>query len=178
MGKSNTELLQNSTNYWNFYEHSLELKEAAFEIWPLFEKIIKEGKVETRYLENGLFHVFLNTIAVSIENLIKGRIMWKYQEEGQKFDNLCEIIKKWKGSHKILKLAEENSISFTEIEKELIKELEPYMVWAGRFRLPIHKDEILNELKKSEHGRFAESDFQIISKLFKRMEIEMGIMIK
>ena len=143
-------------------------------------RIATEGRRENRYSEYGLLQVFLLTTAVALENLIKSRILWAQTIDKIVYKDLGEFIRNLRkqtnnNEHDLIRLVTNYNVGISEKEKELLARLNPYTKWAGRFRLPIKNDEIVDEMRKNEHGSFSDIDFETINGLYKKMALEMKV---
>lgn len=101
-------------------------------------------------------------VGLSFENLVKGLSI----ENNRSAKNFREIFKKWgKNGHQISKIAEENISLLTKDEISIIKKLETYIMWAGRFHLP--KD---SDIYTKERGNlfYNSKDYDTINILYER----------
>ncbi|WP_430810644.1 MULTISPECIES: hypothetical protein [unclassified Carboxylicivirga] len=80
---------------------------------------------------------------MAVELIFKSRALYEEREniEAGKINNYNELKKKWgKNGHVIQNILDYYQIDISEHEQLMIEELQPFMIWAGRFPFPLNDD--------------------------------------
>lgn len=120
---------------------AMQLKVAAEKIDWLFNPVTDAEQPLS------LMSIYRFLMALSLENLIKGILHAQGHKviENGKFTTLFS-------KHDLKYLANEldlSKINITENDKNALNNLTPYIIWAGRYPLPKHKNDIIAK----DHGR-------------------------
>ncbi len=169
---------------YNYWIHTAEtLRMAANEIFRLFEEKYDNASEkntiwEDNNLISGLMQSYMLTIAFSVENLLKGFCIYNYQRSNDldSIRSLKELEKQLWGSkgHDLIKIAGCANLSLSQNEAEMLKRIQVYSIWAGRYHIPKHE----HEIKALVEGKFTfatyASDRKLIPQLFERIKDEIA----
>jgi hypothetical protein len=111
---------------------------------------------------------FMLLTGMAMENLIKGILVGRNPSiESHK---VKWLLGKKKGGHGhgISEGAKE-LIGVSKSEYELLRGLEEYLVWAGRYQMPSRSEDFLNSQRPENLLGFSWEDFELIDKLFDRL---------
>jgi len=92
----------------------------------------------------------------AFENLLKGILFGR---------DASRINRKPRDGHNIVKMAEE-IISLTPNETNFLERLEQYLVWAGRYQLPLTAQQFINQQDKIS---VRSDDLALIDQLFEKL---------
>jgi hypothetical protein len=128
------ELLGQSPSRW--LEQAEFLKLSAVQVLEQLEEIIDEGQALPGIREKKLAYVqaFMLLMGLSFENLIKGA--HTATTPGLAIADRVMIWKKHRGGHGISSLIS-LATSINGEERDLLRRLEEYTVWAGRYPIPL-----------------------------------------
>ena len=111
-----------------------------------------------------LLKSFMLLTGTAIENLIKGILVGRNPSIVSR--EVIELLRR-KG-HGISEGAKK-VISVSNSEYELLRRLEEYLVWAGRYPMPLTSAVFLNSQTPENLRSFSWADFELIDKLFDRL---------
>lgn len=133
------------------------------------------------YEDLSLFKAYMLLSGIALENLVKGILVCRDPSivGNDKVDKV-----RWKGSshgHDLAELAKQTGIAFTLDEKGLFRRLSTFVVWGGRYPIPIKSSDMVQHTKyrgKSIRlNTFISTDPDLISKVFEKastiLEAEM-----
>ncbi|HEX8652284.1 MAG TPA: hypothetical protein VF708_15690 [Pyrinomonadaceae bacterium] len=110
--------------------------------------------------------------AMAFENLIKGIMLGRDSSSvNREFINRSLLPK---GGHGISEGAKRVS-NISGSEDELLRRLEEYLVWAGRYPMPLRSEVFFNSQSPENLRSFSMADFERIEKLFSRLS---GILLE
>lgn len=109
-------------------------------------------------------HSYMLLAGLAFENLIKGVLIGR---DPQLIENerIRKILKR--GGHGIA-TAVSDVIPVSAVERNLLKRLEEYLIWAGRYPLPLQFGQYLNS-EKQQLRRFMSSDPVTVNHLFEKV---------
>src|SRR5687768_311043 len=132
------ELIGQDAQMW--LEQAKQLKMSADVILVELEKILPLSQVlpGVRVKKVAYIHSFMLLTGMAFENLIKGILVGRDKTvvDQQKIDNRLWNVR---GGHGIAELGKRVT-SLTPDESDLLKRLEEYLFWAGRYPLPLNSD--------------------------------------
>jgi hypothetical protein len=135
-----------------------EIRKTTPELWVLEARRLKVGgdllfdayKKDLDLLEkNGnpliLKNLELSKVAslifgLAIEDLLKAIILSKTQQ--------------LKMNHKLIDLSEKAGITLTDVQSDIVKRLQTYVVWSGRYPVPKTKNDMLLNQRASNRDSF------------------------
>lgn len=173
--ETNYELL--SQNPQNWLQQAKWLKISAEAILKEFNEATHcRNLPERREKKLAFFQSLLMLMGLSFENLIKGVHIAQTPALSAE-----ERLKDWKknhrGGHGIVSLAKVVTHLNAE-EENLLKRLEIYSVWAGRYTTPTNLERYIETLKPENLHNFSPADEQLWNELFARLsetlQTEMG----
>ena len=149
----------------SWLEWANQLKMSADVIWVEFEKILHLSQVLPGVREKKLSYLnsFMLLTGLAFENLIKGILVGRDKTvvDRQKIDNR---LWKVRGGHGIAELAKRvTSISSDELD--LLRRLEEFLFWAGRYPLPMSSEVYFNGQNRLT---FRTTDIALINQLFQQ----------
>jgi hypothetical protein len=109
---------------------------------------------------------FMLLTGMAIENLIKGILVGRDSSLVNR-----ELINKKllpKGGHGISEGAK-RVISVSNSEHDLLRRLEEYLIWAGRYPMPLKSEVFLKSQTPENLRSFSWADFELIDKFFDRL---------
>ncbi len=124
------------------------------------------------YEDLSLFKAYMLLSGIAIENLVKGILVCRDPSivGNDKVDKV-----KWKGSshgHDLAELAKQTGIPFTLEEKGLFRRLSAFVVWGGRYPIPIKSSDMVQRTKYRGQSirlnTFISSDPDLIRKVFEK----------
>jgi len=114
---------------------------------------------------------YMLLMGLSFENLIKGVHISKTPDLSTE-----QRMKKWgkhRGGHGISTLIKVVD-SVTSEEESILKRLEEYVLWAGRYPIPVKVDQYCRSIKPENRLFFTTRDPVLCDKLFKRLSAMIG----
>jgi len=133
-----------SPGSWLF--QAMQLKVAAERTDWLFKPVIEDEKTSS------LMTTYRFLIGLSFENLIKGIL----HTQGNKVTENGKFTKLF-SKHDLVYLVKKldpSKINITKEEKNILNELTPYVIWAGRYPFPKYQNDIIAQFHSStEHKR-------------------------
>jgi|GEM_PF-2822761 len=109
---------------------------------------------------------FMLLTGMAIENLIKGILVGRNPSIGSR--EVKRLLGKKKGGHCISEGAKK-VINPSKSEYELLRGLEEYLVWAGRYQMPLKSEDFLDSQRPENILGFSWADFELIDTLFDRL---------
>ena len=147
-------------------EQATQLKMSADVILVELEKILPRSQVlpGVRVKKLAYIHSFMLLTGLAFENLIKGILIGRDKTvvDQQKINSRLWNIR---GGHGIAELAKRVA-SVTSNESDLLRRLEEYLFWAGRYPLPLNSDVYF---KNQNLLTFKTTDIALINQLFDRL---------
>jgi hypothetical protein len=105
-------------------------------------------------------------MGLSFENLIKG--VHIAQTPRGSIEDRMKIWKSHRGGHGISILIKVVT-SISSIEENLLKRLEEYAFWAGRYPIPVHTKQYIKSIKPHNLSSFTTQDPGLCDTLFERL---------
>ena len=159
------ELIGQDSQMW--LEQAIQLKMSADVILVELEKVLPLSQVlpGVRVKKLAYIHSFMLLTGLAFENLIKGILIGgdKTVVDQQKINNRLWNVR---GGHGIAELAKRVA-SVTSDELDLLRRLEEYLFWAGRYPLPLNSEVYF---KSQNHLTFKTTDIALINQLFQNFE--------
>lgn len=152
---------------------ALQLKRAAELVLAELNEVLSvypHGRAS--YEDLSLFKAYMLLSGIAIENLVKGILVCRDPsiEGNDKVDKV-----KWKGSshgHDLVELAKQTGIPFTLEEKGLFRRLSAFVVWGGRYPIPIKSSDMVQRTKYRGQSirlnTFISTDPDLIRKVFEK----------
>ena len=151
---------------WHWLDNSENLKISSEVIYKELHSLLEIFHNDRTFADEekimALWSSYYLLVGLSFENLVKGLSI----ENNRSAKDFNEILKKWgNNGHQISEIADKNISILTDEERSIIKKLETYIVWAGRFHLP-------RKLKQftDERGSlfYCSNDYDTINKLYEK----------
>jgi hypothetical protein len=159
------ELVGQDAQMW--LEQAIQLKISADVILVELEKVLPLSQVlpGVRVKKLAYIHSFMLLTGLAFENLIKGILIGRDKTvvDQQKINSRLWNVR---GGHGIAELAKRVA-SVTSDESDLLRRLEEYLFWAGRYPLPLNSDVYF---KGQNHLTFKTTDIALINQLFQKFE--------
>jgi hypothetical protein len=159
------ELIGQDAQMW--LEQAIQLKMSADVILVELEKILPLSQVlpGVRVKKLAYINSFMLLTGMAFENLIKGILIGRDKTvvDQQKINNRLWNVR---GGHGIAELGKKVR-SLTPEESDLLKRLEEYLFWAGRYHLPLNSDVYF---KGQNLLMFKTTDITLITQLFQSFE--------
>jgi hypothetical protein len=134
-----------------------------------------EGQELIDYRDGGLISVYFLLIGYAIENLLKGILMIKHPEYFKPDQKIVDIQ-----SHDLVGLTKRCKIVLQQEETVLLTKLTTYVVWQGKYAIPLRSDEMFGEMKpdgtwvtrgEAFHGRKTQQEVdRLYIKLWNELE--------
>jgi hypothetical protein len=134
------------------------------ELQDVMERIRFEQGLDEPFL--AFLKSFMLLSGLAIENLIKGILLVRNPSTLSR--EVKGLLGQKKGGHGISEGAKK-IISLSKSEYELLRGLEEYLVWAGRYQMPLRGEDFLKSQTPENLLGFSWEDFELIDKLFDRL---------
>jgi len=168
-------MVRRSLDYETFIYQAKALKFAADENLTLFSSQFRSNKRGSEEFKNvALYYSTMLLYAVCVENLFKAIGLYHENSSIQngRIKTYKDFMKKWKSNssgHYFSDLIDYYNISITDQESKVLKELQNFSIWAGRFPFPLPEEEIEKFENNSLHvGKMNGRYERILADLFER----------
>jgi hypothetical protein len=176
----NPNTVDGTVHFMDYFDHALYLRFALHENELFFRRRWSEVRHEkSNYTGLGILFTLIFLTSNIIENLVKARSLYNLKKENLlKTYPTLKMVKDnyWKcNGHEILRIANNSGIQLEEGELELLKTLEPFFVWGGRYPHPFKRDDYVRINKGNNKEYYSTKTPKIIDGMFKRFAEEMMI---
>jgi len=160
------ELLGQSPLTW--LEQAEFLRMSAVLILDKLREVLPVPQVYPGVREQKLAFVdsFMLLMGLSFENLIKGVYIAKTPSVS--IEDRIKIWRSHRGGHGISTLIKVVA-SISSVEENLLKRLEEYAFWAGRYPIPVNTNQYLKSIKPHNLRSFTTQDPGLCDTLFERL---------
>lgn len=117
-----------------------------------------------------LLESYLLLCGLAFENLVKGLIISIKPD----FNDKKELnAYKWntKGGHGIKEMFDYNFQSLDETEKELIERLEEFLIWAGKYEIPLESNKYIKSKFPKNLENFKSTDKIVAESIFEKIKL-------
>jgi hypothetical protein len=119
-----------------------------------------------------LFESYMLLCGLAFENLIKGLII-SIKPDFNVMTELNQYKWKSKGGHGIKEMFDFNYPNLDNSEIELIERLEEFLIWIGKYAIPLNSDKLYKSKYPVNKQSFYSTDIIIASELFKKVKIQI-----
>lgn len=167
-------------HYRNWLNTAKRLFASSKIIFSSFQVRYNRAEGENTLIEDseellGLMLSYMLVISFAVENLLKGYSIFEYQKSKsldsfKSVKDLENVLWGSKKSHDLNAIALSGNLEIVDTEKEMLKRLERYSIWAGRYHTPRNEHEIHELMKGKYEFKIISADQKLISNLFSKIE--------
>jgi hypothetical protein len=152
------------TDAFNWLETAEGLQMSAKLSWDAFSSLRRVPPNEVREQMLAYTRSFMLLMAFSFENICRG-IASLVKPDGWKY------LANRKGGHDLVNTVPE-FVTITEAERDLLRRLETYLRWAGRYSIPKKVNHYIGAVQ-SRSRKIRSSDWDVSCQLFARLKAHL-----